>query len=136
MMGDRDRCFGASTARAKTGVGTVLMENTLLDTAFRLVTVYRMQRTPSNPYVDLDKANLYDLKKQFPGEESQAVEGAYRRAQRLRDVAVELAELNRGPRNDGTGPPFDKGALADRCPGFSRATYDAALEVGFLLTRK
>src|SRR5262245_53562789 len=46
MMGDRDRGFGTSTARAKTGVGTVLMENTLLDTAFRLVTVYRMQRTP------------------------------------------------------------------------------------------
>jgi hypothetical protein len=114
----------------------VLMENTLWDAAFQLVTVYRLQRDPSNPYVDPDKANIYELKKQFPGEEPQAVEDAYRRAQHLRDAAVEFAELNRGPRNDFTGPPFDGRALADRCPGFSRATYEAAVSVGFMLTRK
>jgi hypothetical protein len=73
---------------AETCVETVLMDNTLLDTAFELITVYRMQRDPSNPYVDPDKANLYELKKWFPGEESQVVEDAYRHAQRLRDVAV------------------------------------------------
>jgi hypothetical protein len=51
-------------------------------------------------------------------------------------VAVELAELNRGPRNDGTGPPFDERALADRCPGFTWATYTAAISIGFMQTRK
>jgi hypothetical protein len=122
--------------RAETCVETILMDNTLLDAAFQLITVYpHMQRDPSNLYMDLDKANLYDLKKRFPGEESQVVEDAYRHAQRLQDVAVELAELSRGPRNDHTGPPFDVQALADRCPGFSQATYEAAVSVGFMLTR-
>jgi hypothetical protein len=117
-------------------VETVLMDKTLLDAAFELITGYRMQRDPSNPYVDLDKANLYDLKQRFHGEESDVVEDAYRRAQRLRDVAVELAELSRGPRNDGTGPSFDGRALADSCPGFSQASYEAAVGLGYMLTRK
>jgi hypothetical protein len=115
--------------------GDGLMDSTLLDAAFQLLTTYPTQRDLSNPYVDRDKANLYDLKKQFPGEESQAVEDAYRHAQRLQDVAVELAELSRGPRNDGMGPFFDWRVLADRCPGFSQATYEAAVGVGFMLTR-
>lgn len=112
------------------------MDNTLLDAAFRLVTLYRAQKVLSNPYADLDKANLYDLRHQFPGEEAQAVEDAYRRAQHLREVAVEFAELNRGPGNDFTGPPFDVRTLAHRCPGFDRATYEEAVDVGFMLTRK
>jgi hypothetical protein len=136
MTSSRTGLPGQRWSGPKTCVETVLMDNTLLDAAFQLVTAYRMQRDPSNPYVDLDKANLSDLKKQFPGEESQVVEDAYQHAQRLRDVAVELAELSRGPRNDGTGPPFDGRALADRCPGFSQATYEAAVGVGFMLIRK
>src|SRR5690348_10620310 len=111
------------------------MENTLLDAAFTLMTAGEVRTDPLNPYVNLDKARLHELKRRFPREEPQAVEDAYRRAKHLLDVAVELAKLSRGPQNDETGPPFDKLALADRCFGFSRATSDAALERGILLTQ-
>jgi hypothetical protein len=127
---------GDESFRPQTYMETIVMEKTLLDTAFRLITDYSMLKDTLNPYADLDKRNLHELKVQFPRETPGAVEDAYRRAQHLRDVAVELADESRGPRNDGTGPAFDVRALTERCPGFSRESYDAACNLGFMLTRK
>jgi hypothetical protein len=111
------------------------MENRLLDTAFRYAVGRGIAMDPLNPYVDLEKARLYELKRRFPDEEADAVEDAYRRAAELLSVACELADWERGPRNDHTGPAFDMEALTRRCPGFSRTTYEAALSEGFMLTR-
>jgi hypothetical protein len=111
------------------------MENPLLDTAFRYRVGRDITMDPLNPFIDPGKSRLYELKRLFSHEEVDAVEDAYRRATELLTVACELADLERGPRNDHTGPSFDMEALMRRCPGFSRATYEAALGEGFMLTR-
>jgi hypothetical protein len=111
------------------------MELSLLDTAFLYVVGRDARISPLNAHIDPDKARRCELERLFPAETVEAVEHAYRRAQHLLAVACELAELNRGPNNDGTGPCFDAGTLAERCPGFSGRTYAAALNEGFMLTR-
>jgi hypothetical protein len=116
-------------------VETRIMENPLLDTALRYVVGRDVRLDPLNPYANPGEARLHELKRLFSHEEAEAVEDAYRRAAELLSVSCELADLERGPRNDHTGPSFDMEALTRRCPGFSRATYEAALAEGFMLTR-
>jgi hypothetical protein len=113
------------------------MGNSLLDTAFQILSDHDHQAwtNPLHPNTAPGKGRLHELKRQFSGLDPRLVEDAYKRAEQLLEAATEFAESNRGPRNDFTGPPFDTQALADRCPGFSRATYDAALNEGFTRTR-
>jgi hypothetical protein len=112
------------------------METSLLDAAFLILTSHEFIRTdPLNLYVSIEKAQLHELKRQFPEVGAHTVEDAYKYAKRLLEVAIDLAELYRGPRNDYTGPPLYAQTLAERCPGFSNATYDRAVNEGFMLTR-
>jgi hypothetical protein len=113
-----------------------MTDATLLDAAFQILITHPLVRTdPQNLYVSLDKARIHELKRRFPEVEAQTVEDAYRSAEHLCDVAAELADRCRGPQNDHTGPSFDEQTLAERCPGFSLASYGLALNEGYMLTR-
>ena len=111
------------------------MENTLLDTAFLYMVGREVRISTLNPYGDQGRARLYELKRMFPAETTEAIEDAHRRAEQLLAVACEMADLSRGPKNDGRGPEFDAGTLAEHCPGFSGPTYAVAINEGFILTR-
>jgi hypothetical protein len=54
----------------------------------------------------------------------------------LEELAIGMADMARGPRNDNAGSPLTKQTLAERCPGFSSESYAAAINDGFVLTRK
>ena len=73
------------------------------------------------------------LRQQFPDIEEPMAEEARAKADLLVSAACEWAEQFRGPKNDGTGVPSFQ--LADRCPGFSQATYSDAEAWGLYLTK-
>ncbi|MGI8977665.1 MAG: hypothetical protein ACR2FY_00415 [Pirellulaceae bacterium] len=102
------------------------MDTSLLDAAFRLV-------SPSLSATDADP--LGQLRLQFPSAGSQILQDAHARAKRLEEVAIEMADLARGPSNDHSGPPLNEQTLAERCPGFSGESYHWAINDGFTLTR-
>lgn len=111
------------------------METALLDAAFRLVShSLIVQEARLHPLIT-DDARLAELQRLFPESDSQALKEAYASAQRLEEVAIEMADLARGPRNDNSGPPLNEHTLAERCPGFSSTSYFWAISDGYLLTR-
>lgn len=79
---------------------------------------------------------IAELKRDFPDAAPAALEDALARARHLKKVAIEMADLARGPKNDLTGPPLNQQTLAARCPGFSSESYLWAVNDGFILTRK
>ena len=66
----------------------------------------------------------------------EAVADAFAAARRLEEVAIELADADRGPGDGRRGPPLTREALAARCPGFSDESYGWAINDGFVRTRK
>ena len=112
------------------------METAVLDAAFRLVSHSITSIEARFGSLTTDKARMAELRRQFPQADAQALEEAYARAQRLEEVAIEVAETARNQLRDQSGPPLDAQALSERCPGFSRESYFWAIGDGFLLTRK
>jgi hypothetical protein len=112
------------------------MDMTLLDAAFRLVSHSLQAQDARAVPLLTDEARLAELRRQFPQADARAVAEAYARARRLEDTAVALADAAHGPGDGRRGPPLTWQALAERCPGFSDASYGWAVNDGFILTRK
>jgi hypothetical protein len=112
------------------------METDLLDAAFRLVshsiTVLEARIHP----LTADEARLAELRRQFPQPDAQTLQEAYVRAQRLEEVAIEMADAVRNQQKEQSDPILDVQVLAGRCPGFSSESYFWAVNDGFILTRK
>ena len=101
----------------------------LLDAAFRLVSHSLSAgggvRWPSAT----DAARKTELRRLFvAGDFGVALDAAHR----LEKFAIELAEAHRGQSGEALSPR----SLADRCPGFSRQSYEWAINDGLVLTRK
>ena len=112
------------------------MDTELLDAAFRLVShSLTVQEARFHP-LTTDEARLAELRRQFAGADPQALKDAYARAQQLEEVAAEMADVARGPKTDNSAPSLNEQTLAERCPGFSSASYLWAINDGFILTRK
>ena len=110
-------------------------DSALLDAAYAVV-LHPPANVGGQPgTLSLDELRVAHLGRQFPGSHPQVIEDANTRARQLLAVAEEMADVARGPKNDGAGPPADLKALAARCPGFSRATYAQAIADGFMMTR-
>jgi hypothetical protein len=113
----------------------LVMETASLDAAFRLVSLtLAILDVPNNP-PETDETEWDELHGQCPDADPRALDDALDRAYRLQAVAVGLADRERGPRNDGSGPPVTAELLAEYCPGFSAESYRWAIHDGFLLTR-
>jgi hypothetical protein len=112
------------------------VETALLDAAFRLVSHSVSVQEARSPALTTDDARLAELRKEFPEVDSQVLKHAFAWAQRLEQVALEMADLARGQRNDNSGPPLNGQTLAERCPGFSSESYSWAVNDGYHLTRK
>jgi hypothetical protein len=91
---------------------------------------YALTKSEFGPYPDKLVAKL---RQQFPDIEEPVAEEARANADLLISAACQWAEEIRGPCNDGTGVPSFR--LADRCPGFSEATYSDAEAWGLYLTK-
>jgi hypothetical protein len=108
------------------------VDTALLDAAFRLVS----HSLTSGGSLRSDDARLAELRRQFPRSDAQALQQAYARARQLEEVAIEMADADRGPGDGRRGPPLTRQVLAERCPGFSDECYGWAVNDGFILTRK
>ena len=107
----------------------------LLDAAFRLVShsitsIETELRPPTT-----DETRLAELRRQYTQTDAQTVRAAYARAQRLEELAIEMADTARNQQVDQSGPVLDALALAQCCPGFSGESYSWAINDGFTLTR-
>jgi len=111
------------------------MLTALRDAAFRLVSHSCIVQEARSPPLTTDDARLAELRQQFPEVDSRIIKDAYACAQRLEEVALEMADLARGPRNDNSGPPLNEQTLAERCPGFASECYFWAINDGYVLTR-
>jgi hypothetical protein len=112
------------------------MDTALLDAAFRLVSRSITSIEARFHSLTTDEARLAELRRQFPQTDVQAVQEAYARAQRLEEVAIEMADGARNQRKGQSEPVLDAQALGARCPGFSGESYFWAINDGFTLTRK
>lgn len=101
------------------------MTTEILDAAFALT-----KQAEFGPYAEKLVAKI---RRQFPELDERAAEEARVKAALLVSAACEWAEQFRGPTNDGTGVPSFR--LADRCSGFSEATYSDAEAWGLYLTK-
>jgi hypothetical protein len=97
----------------------------ILDAAYILA-----KQSEFSPYPD---KLIAKLRQQFPEIDQATAEQAQTRAADLISAACHWADEYRGPRNDGTGIPSFR--LANRCPGFSEATYNDAEAWGLYLTK-
>lgn len=102
------------------------MDIALLDAPFRLV---------SHSFVTTNASPLSELGRQYSHADPQILQDALARAQRLEEVAVEMAELERGTGSNHSGVPLNEQTLAERCPGFYSESYFWAINDGFTLTR-
>ena len=112
------------------------MDTALLDAAFRLVSHSITSIEARFHALTTDDARVAELRRQFPQADAQAVQEAYARAQRLEEMAIEMADTVRNQRKGQSGPELETRELADRCPGFSGESYSWAINDGFTLTRK
>jgi hypothetical protein len=112
------------------------METALLDAAFRLVSHSITSIESRFHALTTDEACLAELRRQFPQFDAQALKEAYAHAQRLEEIAIEMADAERGPGDGRRGPPLTQLTLSERCPGFSDESYGWVLNDGFTLTRK
>jgi small-conductance mechanosensitive channel len=111
------------------------MDTALLNAAFRLLSHSVTKQVARFNLLTTDDARLTELRKQFPESDPQTLKEAHTRAQRLEEVAIAMADLARGPRNDNSGPPLNEQTLEARCPGFSSESYVWAINDGYVLTR-
>jgi hypothetical protein len=109
------------------------MDTAMLDAAFRMVA--HTNREQQFCWITTDGERLGELRRQFPAADPQVLEDANTRARQLSDVATEMADLARGPRNDGAGLTLNEQTLAARCPGFSDEIYAQAISDGYMLTK-
>jgi hypothetical protein len=112
------------------------METALLDAAFRLVSHSITVLKARLHALTTDEARLAELSRQFPQADVQSLQEAYACAQRLEEVAIEMADTARDQRKGHSAPMLDAQQLAERCPGFSSESYSWAINDGFTLTRK
>lgn len=112
------------------------MDTALLDAAFQLVSHSITSIEARSHSHTSDEARVAELRRQFPEADAQALQAAYARAQRLEEVAIEMADTVRNQGTGQSGPALDAQALAERCPGFSGESYTWAINDGFTLTRK
>ena len=112
------------------------MDTALNDAAFRLVSHSQVTIDANFHGPRTDEACLAALRVQFGDARPEAIAEALERARLLEDAAIQMADAFRGP-GDGThGPPLTRETLAERCPGFSDASYGWAVNDGFTQTRK
>ena len=112
------------------------MDTDLNDAAFRLVSHSQVTIDANFRAPRTDEARLAALRVQFRDASPEAIAEALERARHLEDTAIQMADAFRGP-GDGThGPPLTRETLAERCPGFSDASYGWAVNDGFTQTRK
>jgi hypothetical protein len=112
------------------------MDTALLAAAFRLVSHSITSIEARFHPLTTDEARVAELRRQFPQADAQALQEAYARAQRLEEVAIEMADTARNQGKGQSGSVLDAQALAERCPGFSDESYTWAINDGFTLTRK
>ena len=112
------------------------MKTVLLDAAFRLVSHSITSIEARFHALTTDEARLAELRRQFPQLDAQALKEAYALAERLEEIAIEMADADRGPGEGHRGPPLTQLTLSERCPGFSDESYGWAVNDGFTLTRK
>jgi hypothetical protein len=112
------------------------MDTALLDAAFRLVSHSIISIEGRVHPLTTVEARLAELGRQFPHADAHTIEEAHARAQRLEEVAIEMADEARNQRTSESEPLLDAQALAERCPGFSGESYHWAINDGFTLTRK
>ncbi len=112
------------------------METALTDAAFRLVShSLEKERSGIQPFAS-DETRLMALRQQFPSVDPVVIAESYAQAVELGETAIQLADAEQGSGNGIKGPPLISTVLAARCPGFSEETYYAAINDGFVLTRK
>jgi hypothetical protein len=112
------------------------MDTALLDAAFRLVSHSITSQEARFHPLATNEARLAELRSQFPQLDARALKEAYARAQRLEELAIEMADADRGPGDGRSGPPLTRLTISERCPGFSDESYEWAVNDGFTLTRK
>lgn len=111
------------------------MPMSLLDKTYYLAVDLNRDITPlPDHYRDEACAELAKL---FPDSDRAQIENAYRRARDLIDLAVDLADQRRGPKNDDTGLTLEyvDTTMKEESPGFSSGVYQEALANGYYITK-
>ena len=111
------------------------MDTALNDAAFRLVSHSQVTIDANFRAPRTDEARRSALRVQFRDARSEEIAEALERARLLEDTAIQMADAFRGP-GDGRTAELTRETLAERCPGFSDASYGWAVNDGFTATRK
>lgn len=106
------------------------MNTALMDAAFRFFSLSLISQDGTRPPTSKMK-RIAELQSQFPETDVSGLENALVCAKRLEETAVEMAELHRSD----NGPALDVETISARCPGFSDASYQWAINDGFMMTR-